>query len=220
MSMWLIIIIVLAAAAVAVLAFTRPAIAGGTGKAGLRRRFGPEYERTVTRHGGDSKAAEQELAARVKRYGGLKERPLSADAAEGYEAEWARAQERFVDAPGEAVAGADRLITRVAHDRGYPDGTHEELIEALSVKHPRHVAGYRNLHEIAGRTPDGAARTEELREVLVHARELFADLTGGRVPAAEHHHRGTERGAARRLTERMPSPRAIRRGGGARGSAS
>ena len=44
----------------------------------LRRRFGPEYGRTVARHGGDTAAAEQELTQRLERHRELTLTPLSA----------------------------------------------------------------------------------------------------------------------------------------------
>lgn len=64
---------------------------------GLKRRFGPEYERAVARHDGDAEAAERELAQRVERHGGLRERALETEEAERFEARWTAAQEHFVD---------------------------------------------------------------------------------------------------------------------------
>ncbi|OIJ67246.1 hypothetical protein WN71_014705 [Streptomyces mangrovisoli] len=148
----------------------------------LKRRFGPEYDRTVAQHDGDTAAAERELAARVERHGDLRSRPLDPERREGYEARWAAAQETFVDSPRDAVTEADRLLSELARDRGFPDGgQYEEQLAALSVHHAHHVQGYRQVHGVA-RTGEGG--TEELRTSMVEARGLFEDLIGdGRTPA-------------------------------------
>lgn len=180
MSTGVIILIVIAAVVVvagaAVLALrTR----GAQGSRGLKRRFGPEYERAVARHDGDAKAAERELAQRVERHGGLRERPLEPTEVERFEARWTAAQEHFVDAPQEAVGEADRLLADLARARGFPDGAqYEEQLAALSVHHADHVEGYRHVHRVAHarRGPEGGPGTEEMREAMIEARELFDDL--------------------------------------------
>ncbi|WAZ21414.1 hypothetical protein STRCI_002585 [Streptomyces cinnabarinus] len=149
----------------------------GTGRS-LRRRFGPEYDRAVARHDGDSKAAERELAERVRQHGALKERPLEPARRQEYEARWAAAQERFVESPREAVGEADRLLADVAGDRGFPDGgQHEEQLAALSVHHAGHVDGYRRVHRAVAVHGEGVD-TEEMRGAMVEARELFRELVG------------------------------------------
>lgn len=154
----------------------------GVGGRDLKRRFGPEYERTVARYDGDTRAAERELAGRLERHGDLRERPLEADRRREYEARWQAAQERFVDSPRDAVTEADRLLAEVAGARGFPDGGHyEEQLAALSVHHADHVHGYRRVHRMAraGGGADGQpgqAATEEMREAMVEARALFEDL--------------------------------------------
>ncbi|MFJ8928138.1 MULTISPECIES: hypothetical protein [unclassified Streptomyces] len=153
------------------------------GGRGLRRRFGPEYERAVARHDGDTKAAERELAERVRRHGALREQPLDPAARERYLTRWADAQERFVESPDVAVAEADLLLAELAHERGFPDGgSYDEQLDALSVHHGPHVHGYRRVHRAAHARTGGAeesrAGTEELREAMVEARPLFDELVG------------------------------------------
>ncbi|MDO0915318.1 hypothetical protein QQM39_32235 [Streptomyces sp. DT2A-34] len=190
MSTGVIVLIVIAAVVVvlgaAVLALRAR---GAQGSRGLRRRFGPEYERAVARHDGDAKAAERELAQRVERHGGLRERPLEPVELERFEARWTAAQERFVDSPKEAVGEADRLLADVARARGFPDGAqYEEQLAALSVHHADRVQGYRHVHRVAharvgGGQEGGEPGTEEMREAMIEARGMFEELTA---PVARH----------------------------------
>lgn len=213
-----VLVVVVVALAVGALVFAKRGKEGG---GSLRRRFGPEYERTVAHHNGDVKAAEQELAERVRRHGSLRERPLDPAAREQYLARWTGVQERFVDAPRQAVAEAEHLVDEVAGARGFSEGGgHAERVEALSVHHPHHVHSYRKLHEAvavdgtmpgahgsehatgaqeAGVTGPGAS-TEDLREAMVEARGLFEELVGAGVSngaATGHHHGRTAVGDGR-----------------------
>ena len=175
------VIILIVIAAVVVLGVTVMALRtrGAQGGRSLKRRFGPEYERTVARHDGDAKAAERELAQRVERHGGLRERTLETTEVERYEARWTAAQERFVDSPKDAVDQADRLLAELAQAREYPDGAeYEEQLSALSVHHANRVRGYRRVHRAARARAEGGPGTEEMREAMIEARALFEDLTG------------------------------------------
>ncbi|MBY8869507.1 hypothetical protein [Streptomyces sennicomposti] len=168
-------VVVVVAAVLAARARNRP------GGQNLKRRFGPEYDRTVARHDGDAKAAERELAARVERHGDLRVRPLEPAERERFEARWAAVQEHFVDSPREAVTEADALVADIAGALGFPDGgQYEEQLAALSVHHGHHVHGYRRIHHAAhtaGQDGTGGG-TEELRAALLEARELFDELLG------------------------------------------
>ncbi|WP_328723371.1 hypothetical protein OHT52_30295 [Streptomyces sp. NBC_00247] len=156
-----------------------------TGAGGLKRRFGPEYDRVLARHQGDTKLAEQELGERVKRHGSISAQPLSAEARERYTARWTRVQERFVDAPEDAVAEAGDLLDELSRDRGFPEtGSAEDRAEALSVHHGAHVDAYRRVHGAR----DGSGGTEELRKDLVGARALFDTLLGN--PTGQQVERG------------------------------
>ncbi|MFF1901565.1 hypothetical protein [Streptomyces sp. NPDC058206] len=182
---------VITAVAVVVVAATLFAgLRRGSGGRGLKRRFGPEYDRAVTRHDGDAKAAERELGERVKRHGSLKEQPLPPEAREQYVAKWAGIQKQFVDSPQKAVIEADALLARLAKDRGFPDGEQfEEQTAAISVHHAHHVEGYLKVHIAV----HGQGSTEEMRVATVEARGLFDALIAEQ-PAASDRHRQQARG--------------------------
>jgi hypothetical protein len=139
----------------------------------LQQQFGPEYERTVAQHDGDTKEAEHELSERVKRTRELDLHPLDPAQRERYLARWTALQEQFVDAPGKAVIDADHLLTEVLRERGYPD---DDQDTALSVHHTRALDGYRVSRNAAERAGQGSATTEELRDAFVRARETFDQL--------------------------------------------
>ncbi|MEU0971080.1 hypothetical protein ABZ357_38850 [Streptomyces sp. NPDC005917] len=194
MSTGLIIAIVIVAAVVVVAALLA-ARSRSRSPHGLKRRFGPEYERVVAQHGGDTKAAERELTERVQRHGDLHERPLEPAERERYAARWTTAQEHFVDAPRESVAEIDRLLAEVAAARGFPaHAEYEEQIAALSVHHADHVEGYRRVHRVAqapmGGGPQARAGTEEMRTAMLEARSLFDDLVTSSSGGAGRHRAG------------------------------
>jgi hypothetical protein len=145
----------------------------------LARRFGPEYERTV-RERGDRSAAEQELNARAARVKRFHIEELPAGARHRYAEEWKTVQTRFVDEPKGAIDEADRLVGNVMRDRGYPVENFDQQVADISPDHPQVVQNYRTAHEIAMRSENGAASTEDLRQAMVHYRALFNDLLGER----------------------------------------
>jgi hypothetical protein len=147
----------------------------------LRRRFGPEYDRTVAEYeaDGDNRvAAERELAERERRHAELDIRPLAPADRDRYADEWRTVQAQFIEDPSQAVVSSDELVTRLAAERGYPTTDYTEELRYLSVEHARTLGHYRDAHEIHLRGQRGEASTEELRQALVHSRELFADLLG------------------------------------------
>lgn len=164
----LVVLVVLAAvAALAVLGRRRS----------LRQKFGPEYDRVVAEQENRA-AAEKELRERERRHAELELIPLSDESRERYAAAWEEIQARFVDSPAEAVGDADRLVTRLIAERGYPTDNYEEQLAHLSVEHAQTLGHYRDAHEIHLRNERGEASTEQLRQAVVHYRELFADLLG------------------------------------------
>jgi hypothetical protein len=140
----------------------------------MRRQFGPEYDRLAKEIG--PRRADAELIARQRRVEALGIHPLSAQQQARYSDDWAVVQERFVDAPAEAVGAADMLIWNVMQDRGYPANDKAASVEALSVYHARSLEGYRQAQDLGL----SSATTEELREAMIRHRTLFEDLTGVR----------------------------------------
>lgn len=189
MTTAIIIIAVVAVVAVAAFFLLRGRLAGG-GRS-LRGRFGPEYDRVVARHGGDTEAAERELDDRVKRHGAIEERPLTEEARARYAARWAGAQELFVESPERSLTEADALLADLSRERGFPDGENfEDRLDAISVHHAAHVDGYRRVHTAR----NGDASTEDRREALIEARKLFDALLAGGASGREHSNRNLVKG--------------------------
>jgi hypothetical protein len=164
-----IVVVVVLLAAAAVLALPRMR------RRRLQQQFGPEYERTV-QSTGDPRAAEEDLRQREQRRKELEIHPLDPGARNAYAQRWRSTQERFVDAPGQAVGDADTLVQLVMRDRGYPVGDFEQQARDVSVDHADVVSEYHAAHEISQLSDRGNASTEQLREAMVHYRALFAVL--------------------------------------------
>ena len=145
----------------------------------LQQRFGPEYDRVVGER--DSRReAETELTERERRVQGLDIQPLTSVARASYAGQWTSIQEQFVDAPANAVSGAQFLVADVMTERGYPAGQHDQdqVLADLSVDHSGTLGRYRAAEEISGKAAAGTASTEDLRQAMVHYHALFADLLG------------------------------------------
>jgi hypothetical protein len=144
----------------------------------LQEGFGPEYGRTLAEKG-DRREAESELLERRDRRQQLEIRQLDPDSRERYAERWRGAQRTFVDQPGAAVAEADRLVSEVMHERGYPvEDDFDRRAADVSVDHPVVVENYRAAHGISVRAARNEADTEDLRQALVHFRALFDELLG------------------------------------------
>jgi hypothetical protein len=171
---WILLIVVVAVivALVALLALRRRR------RQQLRQQFGPEYERAVEERG-DVKAAESDLLDRQRRREQLEIRPLTPEAQTRYAEEWRLIQLRFVDNPDASIGDADRLVTQVMRERGYPIEDFERRAADLSVDHPTVVENYRTGHATALAHADGRATTEDLRQAVIHYRALFEQLLDG-----------------------------------------
>ena len=156
----------------------------------LQERFGSEYDRTVSERD-DRRAAEKELADRERKRERLDIVPLSPEAQKKYSASWQEVQGHFVDDPSNAVTEADRLVTDVMRDRGYPIEDFEQRADDISVDHPDVVQNYRAAHAVYVKASDGngSAGTEDLRQGLVHYRALFNELLETRERSREEANR-------------------------------
>lgn len=143
----------------------------------LKRRFGPEYDLTVSEFRSQGKA-EAELVAREKRVAGLKIVPLTPADAFRFSQAWNTLQGRFIDSPKGVVAEADQLVRELMAKRGYPMGDFERMAADVSVDHPTVIATYRAAQAIAARDARGEADTEQLRQAVVYCRTLFDELLG------------------------------------------
>jgi hypothetical protein len=170
---WIVIAAVIVIAAAVILAAAAASSRKKTQR--LKERFGPEYERTVSQ-AGEQKAAEKELAARERKRNKLDIRPLTPDALATYTRRWQSVQTAFVDDPANALGDADRLVTEVMHERGYPVDDFDQQAADISVDHPAVVENYRAAHGIHLSQQDGDVGTEAQRQAFVHYRALFEKL--------------------------------------------
>ena len=148
----------------------------------LQERFGSEYDRTV--EGADRRRkAERDLREREARHDELELRPLSEASRERYSQQWQEMQQGFVDRPQVAVADADRLVTDLMRERGYPVDDFDTRSELVSVDHPDVVENYRTAHGIALRTIEGRTSTEDLRQAVISYRALFDEMLTDDTPS-------------------------------------
>ena len=149
--------------------------------AGLRRRFGAEYDRAVVEHGSE-RNAQVKLADRETRVENLKIRNLGATERERFVAEWQSVQSHFVDHPKGAVTEADELVSSLMQARGYPEADFDQRAADMSVRHPRLVEQYRFAHAVAARPGTDEASTEDLRTAMIQYRTLFDELVQAQTP--------------------------------------
>jgi hypothetical protein len=141
----------------------------------LKQHYGREYERLVSETG-DEKAAEKELTARERKRGKLDIVSLTPSALSDFTTRWHEVQTGFVDNPATAVGVADRLVTQVMRERGYPVDDFDQRAADISVDHPQIVENYRAAHGIHLAQQHGDVSTEQQREAFVHYRALFEKL--------------------------------------------
>ena len=141
----------------------------------LKNHFGPEYERAVG-EAGDQRAGEKELVARERKRQKLDIVALAPEAHAKYAEHWRTVQTAFVDNPSKAVGDADRLVTQVMRDRGYPVDDFDQRAADISVDHPDVGEHYRAAHTLHMAQEQGDIGTEAQREAFVHYRALFEKL--------------------------------------------
>lgn len=196
--------VVLVAAVTALLARSRR----DSGR-GLRRRFGPEYDR-VAEQRGDAKAAKQELAERVREHDSLTLRPLAQDERERLVRTWTGVQVRFIDDPSGAAKQADQVVAGLLTALGYPSDDRDHQLALASVDHAYALNDYRRARELvkrstagnghgagahtadgdgSGGSESGADPTETLRQAILHYRVMFNDLLDS-APSTQRTHTG------------------------------
>jgi hypothetical protein len=173
MDTWIWVVIV--AAVVVLLLVAVAAAVGRRRRHHLQDRFGSEYDRTVE-NADRRREAERSLREREARHDELDLRPLSDASRQRYTQQWSEMQSGFVDRPQVAVADADRLITDLMRERGYPVDDFETRSDLVSVDHPDVVENYRTAHGIAQRNVEGRTSTEDLRQAVISYRALFEEM--------------------------------------------
>ncbi len=183
---WIVIVAAVAVLAIAVVAIFAMMQSRKRESERLRGDFGPEYDRTVGELGGTSKA-NRELKDRQDRVEKLRLRALSADERSSLQERWQSTQAHFVDEPTGAVADANRLVDEAMKARGYPVGESDfdQRAADISVDHPYVIENYRAARKIADSSERGDATTEQLRQGMVHYRQLFDELLNAQGEAPE-----------------------------------
>ena len=140
----------------------------------LKQHYGTEYERVVDETGSE-KGAVRELTTRERKHDKLDIVPLTQAALSNFTVGWQEVQAGFVDNPASAVCAADRLVTEVMRERGYPVDDFDRRAADISVEHPEIVDNYRAAHGITTSQQDDVS-TEQQRDAFVHYRALFEKL--------------------------------------------
>lgn len=181
--------IVIAALVVIIAVIVGWSVSRSRRSARLKEHFGSEYERTVGELG-EPRAAEAELLQREKKRKKLDIIELTPEERQEHAATWQKVQADFVDEPVDAVGRAERLVTRVMRERGYPIDDFDQRAADISVDHPDIVENYRSAHTIY-RSEN--ISTEDARQAFVHYRALFDRLLGSQEGTQTHIENGEHR---------------------------
>jgi len=147
----------------------------------LRRKFGPEYDWAMKKHGAQGETV---LLAREKRAEQIRLRDLDPGERARFLDRWKTVQAGFVDSPKGALTEAESLIASLLDARGYPAGDFDQRTGDISLLHPRVTENYRVAHATELRLKKGeAVSTEDLRAAMVHYRSLFDELIEAHVDA-------------------------------------
>lgn len=173
-------IIIIAIAVVAFIALQRKKAR----TAALRRRFGPEYDWAMKKHGTRGEAV---LLARQNRAEQIQLRDLDPGERARFLERWKLVQAGFVDSPKGALTEAETLVASLLDARGYPAGDFEQRTGDISLMHPRVTENYRAAHAVDLRLKKGeAVNTEDLRAAMIHYRSLFDELVEAHASELRH----------------------------------
>ncbi|MFB8076735.1 hypothetical protein [Streptomyces sp. NPDC056013] len=103
-------------------------------------------------------------------------RPLPEHVRERYVREWQGVRAQFADRPDAAVHDADRLVSVLMRERGFPTEDFEQRTLDLPVEHGRALERYREAHEIGLLAAAHRATAEQLDTAMAHYRALFDAL--------------------------------------------
>src|SRR4029453_5765656 len=81
---------------------------------------------------------------------------------------------RFVSDPRDAVRAAERIVERVLHERGYPDGDGQHLVSPCGGGDPGVAEPFRHGHALIENTE--AESTENLRKAMLDFRSVLEDV--------------------------------------------
>jgi hypothetical protein len=155
-----------------------------TRTAALRRKFGPEYDWAMKKHGTRGEAV---LLERQKRADEIKLRDLDPGERTRFLEQWKTVQANFVDSPKGALTQAEELIGGLLDARGYPAGDFDQRTGDISLTHPRVTENYRVAHACNLRLTKGeTVRTEDMRTAMVHYRSLFDELVQAHTGELRH----------------------------------
>ena len=180
---WIAIGIAIGAGAVLCLTLLASTVMRRRRRSRLRQRFGPEYYRAVSTT--SRRSAERKLADVERQHEELHIRGLPWVALERYLEEWHQAEARFVSDPPDAARAAERIVTRVLAERGYPiDGSTEEQSAHIAADYPEVADRYRHAEGVL-ESSNGGPSTEDLRKAMVDFRAVLEELLV-REPEAVH----------------------------------
>lgn len=142
--------------------------------------------------------AERTRHARERHHQQPGARPLDLATRTRYLEQWTHIQAQFAHSPEAAADRADRLVITVMSERGYPTGGYEAQLTDLLAEHTRALRQGRDGREISATE---GAQTEDLRQAMVHYRNLIEDLL-----AAPVHRAGEPSGMDHTTVAGLPLP--------------
>jgi hypothetical protein len=164
-----------AAGAILLFALVATLITARRRRSHLQKRFGPEYYHAVSASG--KRRAERRLANVEDEHKELHIRGLPWVTLERYLEEWRQAEARFVSDPADSTRAAERIVTRVLEERGYPvDGDSEEIAAHIGADYPDVANRYRHGRTILEPANVEGKTTEDLRHAMLDFRAVLEEL--------------------------------------------